>query len=183
MLEELDRESFYNFAECVGLDYGANFQFVQQLRRGSFQIEANVEIPAAVQQEDRQHALHPSILDSTLHSGLALGTDLRIADRDEGRVLLPTRVKSLRFGSGLFSNVEALTVHAWCRSNPEEEGTRIVDLVALTRSGELVYACTGLRLESIGWEKRVSDTDQTSNIHFSWSWKEAPPQAVRAPDR
>ncbi|HKO59094.1 MAG TPA: polyketide synthase dehydratase domain-containing protein, partial [Thermoanaerobaculia bacterium] len=83
-LEQLEREmaqgevepgSLYAASAAMGVSYGAAFQGITSLRKGSGQALARLRLPRVVESTSGEYVLHPSLLDAALQASLGLFDD------------------------------------------------------------------------------------------------------------
>jgi hypothetical protein len=87
-----DRETHYRLASQLGLDYGPAFQGLLNARFGQDLLEAQVELPPALSQD--QYLLHPAVLNLCFQSLVNFIGDA--ARGVQGVALLPVKMGRIR---------------------------------------------------------------------------------------
>ncbi|WP_207389773.1 type I polyketide synthase [Aquitalea sp. USM4] len=133
-----DRESHYRLASGLGLDYGPAFRGLLSVRFGQNLLEAQVELPPALLQDE--YLLHPAVLDLCFQSLVSFIGDA--AGGMQGVALLPVKMGRIeRYRQGDV---------AFFRAKLCKRGTRsvLVDFELFAASGELLAKAVGCRFRA-----------------------------------
>jgi acyl transferase domain-containing protein/acyl carrier protein/thioesterase domain-containing protein len=154
------RDYCYNMFKDLGLDYGPDFQGIEELWYSESQAFSKITLPI-----DSAYVLSPGVLDSALQTciGLALG-------REPLDLSVPFSVKEVNIYKELTSTI-------WCyvRKSPNHKANDTVftfDIDILNEVGEVLLNFrnfVALPLKSIGYKKLDSKTMETVIYQPVWS--------------
>jgi len=133
-----DKETHYRLASCLGLDYGPAFQGMLSARFASDRLEAQLELPPTLQQDE--YLLHPAVLDVCFQSLVNF-----VADEvrgEQGVALLPVKMGRIEY----CAPGDVAFFRAFMRSR----GTRsvMVDFELFNATGELLARVAGCRFRA-----------------------------------
>ncbi|UII31930.1 SDR family NAD(P)-dependent oxidoreductase [Fulvivirga ulvae] len=117
---QVTAQSLYTAFNSMGLAYGASYQAINTIYKGSGQLLAHLNLPEAVEQNREQYILHPSMAEGALQAGIALLTDIQ---QPLARPLLPDSMDSI---SLLSSCTEEM--YAWVRHSNDSQNKVDIDL-------------------------------------------------------
>jgi len=165
--EQLDVAAFHQALRSAGLNYGPQFQLIQELRRnGPSREEALVSVVL----EDGEHRTLGSrearLLDALLQGAFAV-----LPPPEKGRVFLPFGIDSLYLTADFRS---ARFAHVRRRSAGASEETQIVDVSLLDADGHAVGHVAGLSARAINPAAVQAARLDPARISYHLEWVERP---------
>ena len=94
---------FYKTIREAGLNYGIQFQCIQELWHDGSEVLARLTLPTKLNYEGEQFNIHPSLLDACLHAGFV---HLHKKDQSD-KIYLPYRIDRVKFYRKAPNNVWA----------------------------------------------------------------------------
>jgi acyl transferase domain-containing protein/NADPH:quinone reductase-like Zn-dependent oxidoreductase/SAM-dependent methyltransferase/acyl carrier protein len=155
--EELSVSTFYQQCHEHGIEYGAEFQTIQQLWRGSDRAIAQVQLSPRLLQEAADYAIHPTLLDGCLQ---AIGA---LLPPDSGFTYLP-------IGCQQFTVYQTAAEGLWSLVQWQDQPSLKVDLQLVTASGDRVADLTGLQLKAVATRSHPSPDDLALPIDDWHNW-------------
>lgn len=148
-LDALPVETFYARWERMGLRYGPAFRGVREVLRSGGTALALIETPRSADDGAGHVLLHPATLDSCFQLFAAFqderaGGEGEPHDRDDA-VWVPVSLEHLTV-------YRPLPDRLWCRAGlraSAQDGERVVDLMMLTESGDVLAVAQGLRFHAV----------------------------------
>nr|UQK84963.1 hypothetical protein [Archangium gephyra] len=165
----LAKEEFYRGLRQQGLEYGATFQTIQELRFNGTEALASIQLPEDISGEAEQYVLHPSVMDAALQTSAGLGMG-------EGGAWLPFAVEAVE----VFQRTPARS-HAYARrsSGKGERGIARYDIDLVSEAGEVCVAIQGLTLRKAA-EPRPEGGRKNEVLYATSQWKESRLEASAA---
>jgi acyl transferase domain-containing protein len=160
-LAQLDAPTCYARFARMGLHYGPAFQGLQEMFVGVDRVLARIALPAAVQANHNDYALHPSLLDAALQAVIGL-----VGAEGDSRLWLPVALDAMEVLAECASAGWALA-----RRRAGDEASAQFDIDLCDEAGALCVRLQGLHLRvssaeakpapillaSLGWESRPVD--------------------------
>ncbi len=139
---QISVQEFYQKSKKLGLDYGSNFQAIQQLWCSTGKALGQVQLPETLVSDVRKYRLHPVLLDASFQVlAAALG------ETEEQETYLPVAIKRLKIyrasSTGLWSRVEI-------KANSEDHPQTLTGEVDLfSNEGHLIATVEGLKIQRV----------------------------------
>jgi acyl transferase domain-containing protein/surfactin synthase thioesterase subunit len=166
----VEPDAFYRAAAAEGLGYGPGFRGIRELRLGDGEALTRVQLPDGL--DAGALALHPALLDASLHVYAALAPDGGQAGQSAAH--LPVGLSRFQL---LRPHARDVRVHA--RRRLRADGF-VVDLSLLTPTGELVAELQGLSLRRLP-PAALSPRPAFQDWLYQVSWRPVPAQPAAAP--
>ncbi len=157
---ELGVEYFYTHLSGRDYDYGPGFRAIKRIWRGSNEVFARIELPAAIAQ-DTDYALHPVLLDGCLQAALSL---------TESFTLVPVAIASAELRSCADREV-------WVHVQQQTATTQGLTVsFSMTRlNGELIAEFQGVRFAVTRASALLGGAgDGLDGMCYSVDWREKP---------
>ncbi len=158
--EEISKSALYQQFQEMGLEYGPNFQGIEQLWSAGSEAIALLQLPKGLEKEVKEYQLHPALLDACFQ--VLLGTVSSKA------TYLPVQIKRLR----VYSPPE---VQVWSYARlVEQKSNRIKgDIQLLDESGNVLVEIQGFCCKSL--EKAQSVAEKEDYLYeYQWELKARP---------
>ena len=172
--EEIAREDFYRSTRERGIDLGATFQWVDQIRRRDGEAWCALTRPEALRDAAR-YPLHPTFIDACVQIFAAAWP----AERFEGTAYVPIGLEGFRFDG---SSGAPLRARAVLRPDTTPSKDKLVgDVVVLDAEGRVVVELSGLCARRAPREA-LTRVDQEPAGLFGVDWRRME-RPLAAPDR
>ena len=168
--ETVSADRVYEYCAKLGLDYGETFRgIVRAVRRPTQNIQegravVEVELHESLTDENSQHVLHPSLLDSCFHGMIVADP---IFDRVVGGLYLPTEIREIRV---LRKATKRVTAHI--RFVSKNEYRLVADIDVFDDRGNPCVCLRGFESQRVG-AKQADET--THDLIYGYQWETADP--------
>ncbi|HET8938809.1 MAG TPA: KR domain-containing protein, partial [Polyangiales bacterium] len=149
--EPVDLEGFYERLRARGLEYGASFKGLVELKRAENCAYARVVLPESARAAAADHELHPALLDAALHSLVLLGVG-------DDAIALPFAWEDVQL---LASGATELRARVEVVRNA---GQRVASLWLADAEGAPIARIGGLRVRPLG--DKLLQPDRSSSEHL-----------------
>jgi acyl transferase domain-containing protein/acyl carrier protein len=139
--EKVDKKSLYHDLAQRGLEYGPCFQTIQELYKGENRVLVKITADESVQKANEPYVLHPSILDATFQSLIALLDD----DKGVDGAFVPVAIKELKVYAS-----PGNACWAYCRITDIGKLSIEGEITITDKSGKLMVQINGLKCQAIG---------------------------------
>ncbi len=166
---EISKSDLYQQFQEMGLEYGPNFQGIEQLWSGETEAIALVTIPAALKAQSKDYQLHPAILDACFQ--VLIGT---VSSK---KTYLPVQIKRL-------SVYSPPGLQVWSHARLVEQNQHAIkgDIQLLDESGNVLVEIQGFSCKSLGNEQLGIAEKEDYLYEYQWELKAYLGQA-RSPQR
>jgi acyl transferase domain-containing protein/NAD(P)-dependent dehydrogenase (short-subunit alcohol dehydrogenase family) len=137
----------YADARKRGMQYGATFQAIEQIRRRDGEAIATLRVPEDLRSEAASYRVHPALLDNCFQI-LAAAFPARERADGPADAYVPIGLASLRM-DGQLDPAEGLFGHAVLEEGSATAGTVVGDVFLLAETGRVTVAARGLRLRRL----------------------------------
>src|SRR3954454_23808505 len=173
---EIAKADFYRYFHAMGMQYGPRFQGVERLWVGDGEALGQIDLPADLEDDDRDYEIHPAVLDAAFQ--VLLGA---VALDGSGRngaagAYLPVQIDQVRLyerpGRRVYGHARLVKVSA----------SQIVgDLQLLDEAGRVQAEVQGFVCRSVG---RASENWDNYLYEYQWEPKPRPDSegVRRSPD-
>jgi NADPH:quinone reductase-like Zn-dependent oxidoreductase/SAM-dependent methyltransferase/acyl carrier protein len=155
--EALNVVEYYQHCHEHGIEYGAEFQTIQQLWRGNNCALAQVQLSPRSLQKAADYAIHPTLLDGCLQ---AIGA---LLPPDSGFTYLP-------IGCQQFTVYQPASEELWSLVQWQNQSLLTVDLQLVTANGDRVADLIGLQLKAVAARSHPSPDDLALPIDDWHDW-------------
>ncbi|MGB7711449.1 MAG: SDR family NAD(P)-dependent oxidoreductase [Microcoleus sp.] len=165
---EISKSDLYQQFQEMGLEYGPNFQGIEQLWCADSEAIALLKLPEGLEKEVKDYHLHPAILDACFQ--VIIGTV------SEKQTYLPIQIKRLRVYSPPGAQV-------WSYARLVEQNERQIkgDIQLLDETGNVLVEIQGFCCKSLGNAQEVTEKEDYL-YQYQWELKARPGTArVRQP--
>ncbi len=158
-------DRFYAGLRSIGLDYGASFRGICELRRGRAAAVSRVRLPAVVAPDG--YGIHPAFLDACLHVFPAVLGQNGQGRRRSDTTYLPVSIERVRVYRDMA--VEG-TVSAVLRPETKQQRGPIVDIRVVDEAGRPIATVEGLSLRALRADRLGEDdsSDAPALYHVEW---------------
>jgi len=158
-------DHFYAALRSIGLDYGASFRGICELRQGQAAAVSRVRLPAVVAPDG--YGIHPAFLDACLHAFPAVLDQNGRGRRDSDTTYLPVSIERARVYRD--TAVEA-TVSTVLRPETKQQRGPIVDIRVVDEAGRPIATVEGLSLRPLRADRLGEDdsSDAPALYHVQW---------------
>jgi surfactin synthase thioesterase subunit/acyl transferase domain-containing protein len=171
-------DRFYAGLRAIGLDYGASFRGLSELRRGRAAAVGRVRLPAVVAPDG--YGIHPAFLDACLHVFPAvLGPNGRRRGRSD-TTYLPVGIERVRVYR---DRVIEGRVSATLRPETGRQRGPVVDIRVVDEAGRPIATIEGLSLRALRTDRLGEDdpADAPTLYHVGWEARARVTAAERVP--
>ena len=151
--------SAYGYRDCFSTCIRQVHEVSDENSWGGFGFLIELEIPTDTSDSrDKGYIIHPGILDSIMHSALAMFIDMRTKSFDFSGTFLPAKVDSLaRWDKGNLSNLESqlhgtfwtyVTSRTWAPEGPFK-----CDYIVANSEGQVLLTIEGVEFSVAGVER------------------------------
>lgn len=155
---------YYDEVRTLGLDYGASFRGVRELRRGRGEVLARVALPREIASDP--YRVHPAFLDACLHVYPAvLNGEIR------GETFLPVGVERFYVNGG---RAKEAWVHAVLRDGGQGGRAAKVDINVYDDDSTLVASFGGLTLRPLSTQILQGERGTADDWLYRIEWVERP---------
>jgi len=165
---EISKSELYQQFQEMGLEYGPNFQGIEQLWCADSEAIALLKLPETLQKEVNEYQLHPALLDACFQ--VFIGT---VSSKG---TYLPIHIKRLRVYS-------PPGVQVWSYARLVEQNPKRIkgDIQLLDESGNVLVEIQGFCCKSLGNAPEVTEKEDYL-YEYQWELKARPGTArVRQP--
>jgi polyketide synthase PksN len=162
---QLEPESIYAACSRMGLIYGASFQGITALHRGTAQVLAQLRLPTAIAESAREFVLHPSLMDGALQACVGL------LDAASSQPRVPFALETLRIVAPC--TVEML---AWVRvaaGSQMHDPVVKLDIDVCDERGNVCAQLRGLSSRVLGSEAVARESRSTGTLLAVPVWQSA----------
>ncbi len=174
-----DVDAFYQRMTDRGIDFGAGFRAMKQVRHGDAEAIAEIRLDEALADDLGRYLMHPALLDACFHaSGAATDT---LPGKDDGGMYLPIGVERYQWWR---RPAGTLLAHVKVRA-PAQRGDMIAfDIEVQTRDGEPVARLDGLRCRRASRDMfRQRSEARVAEWLYELAWQPQPLAAATAAAR
>jgi acyl transferase domain-containing protein/ubiquinone/menaquinone biosynthesis C-methylase UbiE len=167
--EEISQSALYQRFHDMGIEYGSNFQGIEQFWSDGKEAIAKLRVPEVLEKQLKDYELHPAILDACFQ--VLIGTV------SENQTYLPVEIERLRVygrpGLQVWSHACLL----------EQSATRFKgDIQLLDETGNVLVEIQGFCCQSLGKAQEVVAEQEDYLYEYRWEMKPRPGQElVRQP--
>jgi acyl transferase domain-containing protein/NADPH:quinone reductase-like Zn-dependent oxidoreductase/acyl carrier protein len=173
--ELINRVEFYRLLESIGMQYGAHFQGVQAIHKGSQELLALIEYPEMDQAELERYWLHPIILDAGFQSCFAIADEAH----DTLTPYIPVSIRQVRLHAR-----PSTRVYCYSHIMANEGTTVIADLVFCDEDGQVLAEILGVRFQAQIKGSHPSTGSRIEDLLYKLTWEGAdlisPPADAKA---
>jgi NADPH:quinone reductase-like Zn-dependent oxidoreductase/SAM-dependent methyltransferase/acyl carrier protein len=156
--DPLDIASYYQQCDQHGIEYGDDFQTLQQLWRGENQAIALVQVSRSLQHEITQYAIHPTLLDGCFQ---AIGALLPASSH---QTYLPV-------GCQQFTVYQSAKDTLWSLVQWRDRDQLTVDLQLVNEAGERIADVIALQLKAVTLPTRSQISDASPPDWQNWLYR------------
>ena len=189
----VNAEMCYQTFKTMGLDYGSSHQAVDAIHCGESQDLAKLSLPSCIQETQNDYVLHPSLLDSALHSS----TNLMMKNDSPSNGGLTSRCAQMSVNSesslkaSFPFTLESLDIlgsctkemYAWIRNSngsTPSTGVQKLDIDFCDKEGAICVVMRGLIFQDL---KRLQQNQKAielsqSTMHSDFGSSTSKPQAI-----
>ncbi|MFN6571716.1 SDR family NAD(P)-dependent oxidoreductase [Dendronalium sp. ChiSLP03b] len=156
---EISKNLLYQQFQDMGLEYGSNFQGIEQLWGGEKEAIAQIKLPEALAPEVKDYQLHPAILDACFQ--VLIGA---VSDKN---TYLPTRIERLRI-------YERPGLQVWSHARLVAQNTKQIhgDIHLLDEAGNVLVEIQGFCCQSLG--KAQEGVAKQDGYLYEYQWELQP---------
>ncbi|WP_414581134.1 SDR family NAD(P)-dependent oxidoreductase [Scytonema sp. PCC 10023] len=162
---EISKSALYEQFQEMGLEYGPNFQGIQQLWYAGSEAYARLKVPEALEKQIKDYQLHPALLDACFQ--VIIGTV------SEKQTYLPVEIKRLRVWGrpGL---------QVWSHARLVEQNAKQIkgDIRLLDEAGNVLVEIQGFCCKSLGKAQEATAEKEDYLYEYQWELKARPGQAL-----
>jgi len=164
---EISKSDLYQQFQGMGLEYGPNFQGIEQLWCADSEAIALLQFPEGLEKEVKDYQLHPAILDACFQ--VIIGTV------SENATYLPVQIKRLR----VYGRPQ---LHMWSHARLVEQNERFFkgDIQLLDESGNVLVEIQGLCCKSLGKAQEGVGEKEDYLYEYQWELKARPSSPRRS---
>ncbi|WP_392535313.1 SDR family NAD(P)-dependent oxidoreductase [Nostoc sp. C117] len=159
--------NYYQQFQEQGLEYGMNFQAIQQLWREDGKALGLIQLPEALIRENQAYELHPVLLDGCfqLFAAALTENEQKAANKD---IYLPISIESLRIYQRSCSRLWGLVViSSWGADNKTLTG----NLRLFQPNGTVVAEVTGLLLKKVPKRSLSKTSHNLTDWLYQLKWQ------------
>ncbi len=158
--EQVDVDELYNFLDHRGLNYGPHFQAMKKILRGPDQVL--VEIRGLEDPTENGYFIHPTILDATFQSLVAIID----TDNSGGSPYIPVSIDAV-----YLYRQPGISCRSFAVINDRRESSVKGDITIFDESGTLAVEVRGIKCQAISRPMAVDETEWNRN-YYSFDWIE-----------
>jgi len=167
--EAIYQSALYQRFRNMGIEYGSNFQGIEQFWSDGKEAIAKLRVPEVLEKQVKDYQLHPAILDACFQ--VLIGTV------SEKQTYMPVRIERLR----VYGRPE---LQAWSHARLlEQNATHFKgDIQLLDETGNVLVEIQGFCCQSLGKVQEVVAQQEDYLYEYHWEMKPRPGQVfVRQP--
>jgi acyl transferase domain-containing protein/thioesterase domain-containing protein/acyl carrier protein len=167
--EEISQSALYQRFHDMGIEYGSNFQGIEQFWSDGKEAIAKLRVPEVLRKQLKDYQLHPALLDACFQ--VLIGTV------SEKQTYLPVQIERLR----VYGRPE---LQVWSHARLlEQSATRFKgDIQLLDETGNVLVEIQGFCCQSLGKAQEVVAEQEDYLYEYRWELKPRPGQVlVRQP--
>ncbi|MCP3924334.1 MAG: SDR family NAD(P)-dependent oxidoreductase, partial [Desulfobacterales bacterium] len=136
----LTSDECYQSFKTLGIDYGEEFQGLEEIYLGNGQVLAKLSLPSSILETKDQYTLHPCLMDSALQSSIGLMMDDETDSSISLKLSLPFALQKLEVLGSCTG-----TMYAWLRYSASSisDKVQIVDIDMCDDDGNVCVKITG----------------------------------------
>src|SRR5919202_3094805 len=163
--QEIPPESLYQRFQQQGMDYGSNFQGLEQIWRHEREALCKIGLPSELVSEVGEYQLHPVLLNTCLQVLEAISPE-----ESQQKTYVPVGLERLRLwrnpGSRLWCHAQ------WRKSKSSINQNLIADLRLVAPSGKLIADILGLQLKYVPREALLGSSQESwENWCYEVEWR------------
>ena len=142
---ELSKEECYKKFGEMGFNYGANFQRLEKVWKGSKEAVGIIRTEGVA---DNEYTLHPTILDSAFQLMISLVADFDSSLQDQEKVFLPVGIERVQI-------YDSIKPELWCHASIKEEHGSIMtgDITIFDKEGNVLVEICSFTTQALQNEK------------------------------
>lgn len=164
--QQIPPESLYRRFQQQGMNYGSNFQEIEQIWRNEGEALGKMGLPSELVSEVGEYQLYSVLLNTCLQVLEAISPD-----ESQQNTYVPVGLEHLRLwgipGSSLWCHAQ------WRKTEGSENQNPIADLRLIASSGELIADFLGLQLKYVPRREALEGRSQESweNWRYEVEWR------------
>ena len=158
--EEVEINSFYQTYQKAGVNYGSNFQLIEQLRRGNNTAFAQIKLTDTLRLEAKKYHFHPAMLDACFQVIAAI-----LFKQESSVTYVPVRIAKFQF----FRTPDDIVISAArLQQNHDHPLMIISDIDIYSPQRELIASIIGLELKPVQSQDIIPQENQPQTYLEEW---------------